>query len=109
MTTSELPLKFLNPKNDVAFYRTFGTEKYKHVLIGFINDVLEFEGDSRIIDVTFLSPNQNPDIISKKTSVVDVLCKDSNDIQYIVEMQVASEKGFENELYIMHQKLMQVS
>lgn len=87
--------KFLDPKNDVAFRRIFGTERYKNVLMCFINDILEFEGDSRIIDVTFLTPNQEPDIISQKSSTVDVLCKDANDVQYIVEMQVAHEKGFE--------------
>src|ERR1700677_360981 len=95
MTMNSLPRKFLNPKNDVAFHRTFGTKKYKHVLIGFINDVLEFQGDDRITEVTFLPPDQNPDIIAKKTSTVDVLCQDSNGVQYIVEMQVAREKGFE--------------
>lgn len=95
MILSEMQSKFLDPKNDVAFRRTFGTERYKNVLMGFINDILEFDSDSRIIDVTFLPPNQEPDIASQKSSTVDVLCKDANDVQYIVEMQVAHEKGFE--------------
>ena len=43
--------KFLDPKNDVAFRRIFGSEKNKDILIHFINDVLELkEGDK--IDVT---------------------------------------------------------
>lgn len=37
----------------------------------------------------------DPDIASKKQSIVDVLCRDSSGIQYIVEMQVAKTKGFE--------------
>ncbi|HBG35357.1 MAG TPA: transposase, partial [Holosporales bacterium] len=37
----------------------------------------------------------DPETASKKTSIVDILCKDEKDNRYIVEMQVAKEKGFE--------------
>lgn len=87
--------KFLNPKNDAAFRHTFGSERYRHVLILFINDILGFEGDSKIEEVTFLPTIQDPEISSKKTSIVDVLCKDGRGVQYIIEMQVAQDKGFE--------------
>ncbi len=36
-----------------------------------------------------------PEIASKKQSVVDVLCKDENGVQLIIEMQVAPQEGFE--------------
>ena len=87
--------KFLNPKNDAAFRHTFGSERYKHILILFLNDILGFEEKSQIEEVTFLPTIQDPDIAAKKTSIVDVLCKDGNGVQYIIEMQVASDKGFE--------------
>ena len=87
--------KFLNPKNDAAFRHTFGSERYKHILILFINDILGFEGDSKIEEVTFLPTIQDPEISSKKTSIVDVLCKDGKGVQYIIEMQIAEDKGFE--------------
>jgi len=45
--------------------------------------------------VTFLKTVQDPETAAKKTSVVDILCKDENGNQYIVEMQVAKKKGFE--------------
>lgn len=48
--------KFLDPKNDVSFKRIFGAKKNKDILIHFINDILGFEGNSKIEDVTFLSP-----------------------------------------------------
>ena len=44
--------KFLDPKNDVAFDRIFGTEKNKDILIHFINDVLELKSGDRIREVT---------------------------------------------------------
>ncbi|WP_333023597.1 PD-(D/E)XK nuclease family transposase, partial [Wolbachia endosymbiont of Pentidionis agamae] len=43
--------KFLDPKNDVAFKRIFGTEKNKDILIHFLNDILEFSEENKIMDV----------------------------------------------------------
>lgn len=87
--------KFLDPKNDVAFRKIFGSEKHKDILIHFINDILELKDQSQIEDVEFLSPIQDPEIAAKKQSIVDVLCRDKNGVQIIVEMQVAPTKGFE--------------
>ena len=87
--------KFLDPKNDVAFKRVFGSEEHKDILIHFINDILEFKDNDQIESVEYLSPIQNPEIASKKQSIVDVLCRDKNGVQIIVEMQVAPTKGFE--------------
>ncbi len=87
--------KYLDPKNDVAFRKIFGTEKNKDILIHFLNDVLLFSENSIIIDIEFLSPIQDPEISIKKQSIVDILCRDKRGIQFIVEMQVARSKGFE--------------
>lgn len=87
--------KFLDPKNDVAFKKIFGTEKNKDILIHFLNDMLIFKESGKIEEVTFLNAIQNPDIAALKTSIVDVLCRDQNGNNYIVEMQVAKEKSFE--------------
>jgi len=87
--------KFLDPKNDVAFKKVFGSEKHKDILIHFINDILELKGNNQIEDVEYLSPIQDPEIASKKQSIVDVLCKDKNGVQIIVEMQIALTKGFQ--------------
>ncbi len=78
--------KFLDPKNDISFKRIFGTEKNKDILIHFLNDILGFTGKSAIKDIEFLSTIQDPDIASKKQSIVDVLCRDENGLQVIVEM-----------------------
>lgn len=87
--------KFLDPKNDVAFKKIFGTEKNKDILIHFLNDMIPFPDGAKIQSVTFLKPSQDPDTAAKKQSIVDVLCVDEKGSQYIVEMQVASTKGFE--------------
>lgn len=87
--------KFLNPKNDVAFLKIFGTEKNKNILIHFINDILFLTGNDAVQDVEFLSTILNAEAAGKKQSIVDVLCRDNNGVQFIVEMQVAPTKGFE--------------
>ena len=87
--------KFLDPKNDVAFKRIFGTEKHKNILIHFLNDMLGFSQKEKIEKISFLKTAQDPEIASKKQSIVDVLCTDEKGTQYIVEMQVARTKGFE--------------
>jgi len=84
--------KFLDPKNDVAFRRIFGTEKNKDILIHFLNDILSFTGKNAIQDIEFLSTIQDPEIAAKKQSIVDVLCRDSTGVQWIIEMQVAKTK-----------------
>ena len=87
--------KFLDPKNDVAFRRIFGSEKNKDILIHFLNDMLVFREKKPIVDVTFLKTIQDPEIASQKTSIVDILCRDECGNCYVVEMQVAKTKGFE--------------
>lgn len=87
--------KFLDPKNDVAFRKIFGSEEHKEILICFIDDILELKDNNLIEDLEFLSTTQDPEIASKKQSIVDVLCKDKNGVQIIVEMQVAPTRGFE--------------
>lgn len=87
--------KFLDPKNDYCFKRIFGSERNKDILIHFLNDMISFQEGGAIKEVTFLKADQDPEIASKKQSIVDVLCVDEQDKKYIVEMQVARSKGFE--------------
>ena len=87
--------KYLDPKNDYAFKRIFGSEKNQDILIHFINDMLGFTEAKKITHVSFLQTNQDPDIASQKQSILDVLCTDPQGCQYIVEMQVAKTEGFE--------------
>ncbi|MCW5953933.1 MAG: PD-(D/E)XK nuclease family transposase, partial [Propionibacteriaceae bacterium] len=69
--------------------------KNKDILIHFLNDILRYEGEERIIDVSFLQTAQDPQIAVYRQSIVDVLCKNQNGEQFIVEMQINHHKGFE--------------
>ena len=96
--------KYLDPKNDVAFRKIFGSEKNQDILIHFLNDMLVFKEGNPIEHITFLKTSQDPEIAFKKESIVDVLCKDELGHQYIVEMQVAIKKALKNERSIMQLK-----
>jgi len=85
--------KFLDPKNDLAFKRIFGTERNSDILIHFLNDVLKLKNNP-IQRITFLKPNQDPAIAAERQSIVDVLCEDQNHTKFIIEMQVARDPGF---------------
>ncbi len=87
--------KLLNPRNDVAFKRLFGTEKNKDILLCLLNEVLKKQIHYPIVDVEFLKPIMDRDLLCKKQSIVDVLCRDEDGCQYIIEMQVANAAGFE--------------
>ncbi|WP_353272365.1 Rpn family recombination-promoting nuclease/putative transposase [Wolbachia endosymbiont (group A) of Urophora cardui] len=87
--------KFLDPRNDLCFKKIFGTEKNKNILIHFLNDILGFAEASAIQEVEFLSTIMDPEIASDKQSIVDILCKDSIGNRFVIEMQLARDKGFE--------------
>ena len=81
--------KYADPKNDIVFKKLFGD---KDILANFINNVLP---SKHVKNVEYVPTNIEPEIRSKKQSIIDVLCTDENGSKYIVEMQSAKEKGFE--------------
>ncbi|MBS0186318.1 MAG: Rpn family recombination-promoting nuclease/putative transposase [Proteobacteria bacterium] len=85
--------KFLDPKNDLAFKRIFGTPRNADILIHFLNDILNLK-DHPIQTVKFLKSNQDPKIAAERQSIVDVLCEDEKHDKFIIEMQVARDPGF---------------
>ena len=86
--------KFLDPKNDLAFRRIFGTERHKDILNRFINDILGLEDDYQVKNVQFLSTILDAEVPSEKQVIVDVLCTDQRGAQILIEMQVAKEADF---------------
>ena len=85
--------KFLNPRNDLAFKRIFGSDKNKDILIHFLNDILD--RSVPINDVTFLKTIQDPEIAPLRVSIIDVMCEDEHRNRFVIEMQLSHEKGFD--------------
>ncbi len=86
--------KYLNPQNDVAFKRIFGQPQNQDILLALLNTTLKVQLNKPLQEVQLLPRDQDPEIATQKTSVVDVICRDEDDCVYIVEMQVADSDGF---------------
>ena len=88
-------MKFVDVKNDIAFRKIFGNENRKETLISFLNAVLDFHGDQRVVEVTILNPYQLPKLKGGKVTIIDVKATDQAGRTYIIEMQVGDIDGFE--------------
>ena len=55
-------MQFADVKTDIAFRKIFGNEQHKEILIGFLNAVLDLQGDKRIHSLTLKDPWQTPDL-----------------------------------------------
>ena len=96
--------KFLSPKNDLAFRRIFGNEKYPHILISFLNNLLKLKGCERIAEVKLANPYQVPRTKDLKETILDVRCVDEAGRHFIVEMQVAPDDSFEKRVLLYNSK-----
>ena len=86
---------FQIPTTDFSFKKIFGTEHNKRILISFLNCfVSKYTG--KIVDVTYLPTEHYGIIDTEKKAVFDLLCKDEEGRQFIIEMQEAARAGFDN-------------
>jgi len=81
-------MKFVNPRNDVAFKKIFGSEEKSEILIAFLNAVLDLSGERAIRTVRILNPYQTPKIETLKMTILDVEAIDNRGVTFIVEMQI---------------------
>ena len=88
-------MQFVDVKNDIAFHKIFGNDNRKDALISFLNAVLFFNKEEKVISVEILNPYQLPALKGGKVTIVDIKAKDENGNQYIVEMQVAEIEDFD--------------
>ncbi|MFZ4854810.1 MAG: Rpn family recombination-promoting nuclease/putative transposase [Desulfuromonadaceae bacterium] len=88
-------MQFVDVKTDIAFKKIFGSDQHTEILIGFLNAVLELEGDRRIKSVTLKNPWQPPDIPILKETILDVRAVDNRDVTFIVEMQIKDTTFFD--------------
>jgi len=90
--------KYLDPKIDVLFKKIFGENK--GLLISFLNSLLPLEDGQEIMTIEYLSPEQVPDTMLGKNSIVDVKCTDNAGRSFLVEMQSEWSNLFRKRLLI---------
>lgn len=87
-------MQFVNPKNDVAFKKIFGSEQNHAILISFLNAVLDLTGARAIQTIQLLNPYQTPTIDSLKYTLLDIKATDGRGVTFIIEMQVEYVPSF---------------
>ena len=87
-------MRFVDPKNDVAFKKIFGDENHKEILISFLNAVLDLKGTQEIAHIEILNPYQTPRLELLKYTLLDLRAIDKRGVTFIVEMQVEEIEGY---------------
>ena len=88
-------MQFADVTTDIAFKKVFGSDQHKDILIGFLNAVLDLQGEKSIKEVTLKNPWQPPDIAILKETILDIKAIDNRGVSFIVEMQVEKKSSFQ--------------
>jgi predicted transposase/invertase (TIGR01784 family) len=81
----------LDPKLDVVFKMLFADARNKHILLAFINAVLNPQ--TQFIDVEVLNPDVPKEVPANKGAILDVLAVTNDGRQVNIEMQAAPYHG----------------
>ncbi len=86
--------KYIDPFTDFGFKHIFGNEENKHLLISFLNDLLDIE--DKIIDLKYRNLEKLGLSIVDRRAVFDVYCTDEKNNSFIVELQRSKQKYFKD-------------
>jgi predicted transposase/invertase (TIGR01784 family) len=78
--------RYLDPKNDLPFKRTFG--EHPDLLKSYLNALMPLKKDQQIEELVYLPLGQMPYKLLNRYSIVSVRCRDNRGCQFIVELQV---------------------
>ena len=88
---------YLDPKNDLTFKRVFG--EHKHLCMSLINSMLPLK--KPIVSIEYQTGELVPELTDVlRHTIVDVRCKDSDDRQFIVEMQLYWSESFRSRVLL---------
>jgi len=88
---------YLDPKNDLTFKRVFG--EHKHLCMSLINSMLPLE--KPIVSIEYQTGELVPELTDVlRHTIVDVRCVDSDNRQFIVEMQLYWSESFKSRVLL---------
>ena len=86
------PCKYFSPVTDITFRKVFG--EHIDLAESLLNAFLPLEEGCTISEVHYISPELMPETPTRKNSIVDVQCKDSSGVTFLVEMQLNWDTDF---------------
>jgi predicted transposase/invertase (TIGR01784 family) len=89
--------QYLDPKNDLTFKRVFG--EHKHLCMSLINSMLPLE--KPVVDIEYKTGELIPELAKVlRYTIVDVRCTDSDNRQFLVEMQMLWTESFKSRVLL---------
>ena len=86
------PCKYYSPVTDITFRKIFG--EHIDLAESLLKAFLPLEEGCTISEVHYISPELMPETPTRKNSIVDVQCKDSSGVTFLVEMQLNWDTDF---------------
>ena len=86
----------MNPMVDFAFKALFGEkdDDSKFLLISFLNAVLNFSNEEKIVEIVYLNPYNDKEYKDDKLSIMDIKVKTQNDELIDIEVQINDNQNF---------------
>ena len=85
---------FADLKNDFVFRRIFAN--HPDLTTSLLNDLLDLQGERKIVWLDLLSPEQAPLLQGAKFSILDLKARDQSGRLFVVEVQLLHVAGFLN-------------
>ncbi len=76
MSDENRPL--VKPYSDIFIKYLFGSERNKHLLLSFLNSVLQAKGFDKIVEVVLKNPFNIKEFSADKESLIDIKATDEN-------------------------------
>ncbi len=86
--------KYIDPFTDFGFKHIFGKEENKHLLISFLNDLLDIE--AKIVDIEYRNLEKLGLNVIDRKAIFDIYCTDEKNSNFIVELQRSKQKYFKD-------------
>ncbi len=86
--------KYIDPFTDFGFKHIFGKEENKHLLISFLNDLLDI--DDKIVDIEYRNLEKLGLNVIDRRAIFDVFCTDTKNNNFIVELQRSKQRHFKD-------------
>jgi predicted transposase/invertase (TIGR01784 family) len=86
--------KYIDPFTDFGFKHIFGTEENKHLLMSFLNDILDI--DDKIMTVEYRNLEKMGLNIIDRRAIFDIYCTDTKGNSFIVELQRSKQRYFKD-------------
>ncbi len=86
---------FLDLKVDYAMKRLFGNNEHKRLLLEFLNSIIDFPKNRKIVNLEIVNPYRIQSLKDMKDTFIDVKAELNDKTKMIIEIDILNYEGFE--------------